>query len=79
MPALQMLRMLYIINKVFKESPPHWQFLPFFHLPWIRNVNLSAVKGTREWVRLDEQAACSALGTATREIIGAGVITAMQE
>ncbi|GFF23939.1 hypothetical protein IFM61606_08987 [Aspergillus udagawae] len=73
-PALQLLGTLYIINKVLKEAH---RIGSFYHSSiyrgWIKNVNLSAVKGTSEWARLDEQAACSALGTATREIIGAGV------
>lgn len=66
-PALQRLETLHIINEDVKEVYPHWQFLPFFHLPSIRDVNLCAVKETREWHRLNDPAVCSASGTAPVE------------
>ncbi|RHZ45584.1 uncharacterized protein CDV56_103488 [Aspergillus thermomutatus] len=66
-PALQRLKTLYISNEDHKEVYPHWQFLPFFYLPCIRNVRLSAVKETREWCRPDDPAVCCASGTAPVE------------
>ncbi|PKX91220.1 F-box protein [Aspergillus novofumigatus IBT 16806] len=66
-PALQRLVTLYIHAENLKEAYPHWQFLPFFHLPSIRDVNLGAVNEAREGQRLDHAAVGSASGTAPVE------------
>ncbi|PKX88975.1 uncharacterized protein P174DRAFT_464700 [Aspergillus novofumigatus IBT 16806] len=50
-----------------KDVYPHWQILPFFHLPSLRDVNLGAVKEYREWTRLEHPAVASGSGTAPVE------------
>ncbi|KAF7133838.1 hypothetical protein CNMCM5793_005250 [Aspergillus hiratsukae] len=42
-PALQRLESLHITSDDSKTAYPHWQFLPFFHLPSLRDVDLSGV------------------------------------
>jgi hypothetical protein len=72
-PALQRLKTLNISSEYHGEVYPDWQFLPFFHLPSIRNVNLSAVKETGLYCRPhdrdrpDDPVVCSASGTAPVE------------
>ncbi|GIC94609.1 uncharacterized protein Aud_001938 [Aspergillus udagawae] len=66
-PILQRLETLHITTDDMKQVYPHWQFLPFFHLPSLRDVNLGGVKETREWDRLDHPAVSSASGTAPVE------------
>jgi hypothetical protein len=66
-PVLQRLETLDITSDDMKDVYPHWQFLPFFHLPSLRDVNLGAVKEYREWTRLDDPAVASGLGTAPVE------------
>jgi hypothetical protein len=66
-PVLQRLETLDITSDDMKDVYPHWQFLPFFHLPSLRDVNLGAVKEYREWTRLDHPAVASGLGTAPVE------------
>ncbi|EED14457.1 hypothetical protein TSTA_106670 [Talaromyces stipitatus ATCC 10500] len=66
-PALQRLETLHITSDNMKDINPHWQFLPFFHLPSLRDVNLDAVKEVRERDRLDHPAISPALGIAPVE------------
>ncbi|GIJ92605.1 hypothetical protein Asppvi_001883 [Aspergillus pseudoviridinutans] len=66
-PALQRLETLHITSDDMKDVNPHWQFLPFFHLPSLRDVDLDAVKEIRETARLDHPAVSSASGTAPVE------------
>ncbi|RHZ56789.1 hypothetical protein CDV55_101973 [Aspergillus turcosus] len=66
-PALQRLETLHMTCDDLKTVYPHWQFLPFFHLPSLKDVNLDAVKEAREWHRLDHPAVSSASGTAPVE------------
>jgi hypothetical protein len=65
-PALQWLE-TYIISNNIKNIYPHWQFLLFFHLPLLRDVDLGSVKEVREWGRLDHPAVSSASSTAPME------------
>ncbi|GIK07590.1 hypothetical protein Aspvir_003256 [Aspergillus viridinutans] len=66
-PALQRLETLHITTNDAKGIYPDWQFLPFFHLPLLRDVNLNGVKQNRSRNRLDHPAVSSASGTAPVE------------
>jgi hypothetical protein len=66
-PALQRLETLHITHDDRKTVYPSWLFLPFFHLPSLRDVNLSAVKEIEIGDRPDDAAVSSASGTSPVE------------